>query len=48
VLPADEAAGEREEALVDVVAAVGADQQSTAVVQPGEGALDDPAVTAET
>jgi hypothetical protein len=32
---------------VDVVAAVGADQQSAAVVQPGEGALDDPAVAAE-
>jgi len=32
---------------VDVVAAVGADQESAAVVQPGEGALDDPAVAAE-
>jgi hypothetical protein len=32
---------------VDVVAAVGADQQSTAVVKPGEGALDDPALTPE-
>jgi hypothetical protein len=32
VLPADQAAGEREEALVDVVAAVGADEQSAAVV----------------
>jgi hypothetical protein len=32
---------------VDVVAAVGADEQSAAVVQPGEGALDDPALTAE-
>jgi hypothetical protein len=30
--PADEAAGECEEALVDVVAAVGADQESSAVV----------------
>jgi hypothetical protein len=32
---------------VDVVAAVGADEQSSAVVQPGEGALDDPAMAAE-
>jgi hypothetical protein len=39
--------GEGEEALVDVVAAVGADEQSAAVVEPGEGAFDDPAVAAE-
>jgi hypothetical protein len=32
---------------VDVVAAVGADQESAPVVQPGEGALYDPAVAAE-
>jgi hypothetical protein len=32
---------------VDVVAAVGADEESAAVVQPGEGALDDPALIAE-
>ena len=32
---------------MDVVAAVGADEESAAVVQPGEGAFDDPAVTAE-
>jgi hypothetical protein len=32
---------------VDVVAAVGADEQAAAVVQPGEGALDHPAVAAE-
>jgi hypothetical protein len=32
---------------VDVVAAVGADEESAAVVEPGEGALDDPALTAE-
>ena len=32
---------------MDVVAAVGADEEAAAVVQPGEGALDDPAVTAE-
>ena len=33
---------------MDVVAAVGADEQSAAVVEPGEGALDDPALAAET
>ena len=32
---------------MDVVAAVGSDQESAAVVEPGEGALHDPAVTAE-
>ena len=32
---------------MDVVAAVGADQEAAAVVEPGEGALDHPAVTAE-
>jgi hypothetical protein len=32
---------------VDVVAAVGADEQSAAVVEPREGALNDPAVAAE-
>ena len=32
---------------MDVVAAVGADEESAAVVKPGEGALDDPAVAAE-
>ena len=32
---------------MDVVAAVGADQEAAAVVQPGEGAFDDPAVAAE-
>jgi hypothetical protein len=47
LLPADEAAGECEESFVDVVAAVGADEESAAVVQPGEGAFDDPAVSAE-
>jgi hypothetical protein len=33
--------------LVDVCAAVVADEQSAALVEPGEGALDDPAITAE-
>ena len=32
---------------MDVVAAVGADEQPAAVVEPGEGALDDPALAPE-
>jgi hypothetical protein len=32
---------------VDVVAAVGADQEPTAVVEPGKGAFDNPALAAE-
>ena len=32
---------------MDVVAAVGADADAAAVVQPGEGSFDDPAVAAE-
>ena len=32
---------------MDVVAAVGADEEAAAVVEPGEGALDDPTVAAE-
>ena len=32
---------------MDVVAAIGADEESAAVVEPGEGALHDPAVTSE-
>ena len=32
---------------MDLVAAVGAEEQATAVVQPGEGAFDDPALAAE-
>ena len=32
---------------MDVVAAVGADEESAACVEPGEGAFDDPAVSAE-
>ena len=46
-MPADEAAGEGEEAFVDVVAAVCADEQPAVVVEPGEGALDDPTVAAQ-
>lgn len=33
---------------MDVVAAVGANEESATVVQPGESPFDDPAVTAET
>jgi hypothetical protein len=44
---ADEAAGEGEERLVHLVAAVVADEESFVVVEPGEGALDDPADAAE-
>ena len=44
---ADEAAGEGEEGFVDLGAAVVADEQAFDVVQPGEGALDDPAVAAQ-
>jgi hypothetical protein len=43
VLPADEATREREEAFVDVVATVGADEESASVVQPGKPPLDHPA-----
>ena len=32
---------------MDVVATVGADEEAAAVVKPGEGALDDPAMPAE-
>ncbi len=32
---------------MDVVAAVGTDEEAAAVVEPGEGAFDDPAVAAE-
>ena len=32
---------------MDVVAAVGADEQAATVVKPGEGAFDDPALSAE-
>ena len=44
---ADKAAAEGEEGFVDVAAAVVADEQPLEVVQPGEGALDNPAVATE-
>lgn len=44
---ADEAAGDREEGLVDVGASFVAESESAVLVQPGEGAFDDPALAAE-
>jgi hypothetical protein len=41
---ADEAAADGEEGFMDLVAAVVADEEPLEVVQPGVGALDDPAV----
>ena len=46
-LEADEAAADREEGFVDVVAAFVADAQSAVLMQPGDRALDDPALVAE-
>ena len=45
---ADEAGAELEEGLVDVGAAFIADAQAAVLVQPGDRALDDPALAAET
>lgn len=44
---ADEAATDGEEGFVDLCAAVVADEQSFEMVEPGEGAFDDPACAAE-
>jgi hypothetical protein len=44
---ADEAAGDREEGLVDVGSSFVAQSQSAVLVQPGEAAFDDPALAAE-
>src|SRR5205823_7767905 len=46
-LVADEAAGEREEALVEVGASFVADEQPFELVEPGEGAFDYPAPVAK-
>jgi len=43
----DEAAGEAEEGFVDVGAAFVAGAEASVLVQPGEGALDDPSFRAE-
>jgi hypothetical protein len=45
--PTDEAAGEGEEGFVDVGAAFVADAEAAVLVQPCEGAFDDPALAAE-
>ncbi len=45
--PADEGAAEGEERLVDVGAPFVTHEQAAVSVQPGDGALDDPAVPAE-
>ena len=41
---ADEAAGESEESLVNVVATFVADTQATTTMQPGQGTFHDPAM----
>jgi len=46
-LEADEAAADRKEGFVDVVSAFVADAEAPVLVQPGDGALDDPALLAE-
>jgi hypothetical protein len=45
--PADEATGEGKEGFVDVGAPVGTDEQAAVVVEPGEGALNNPAVATQ-
>jgi hypothetical protein len=44
---ADEAAADREEGFVDVVAALLADPQPPVLVHPGDRALDEPSLLAE-
>jgi hypothetical protein len=44
---ADEAAGDGDEGFVDVGASFVADAESAVLVEPGEGAFDDPALAAE-
>jgi hypothetical protein len=46
-LEADQAAADRQERLVDVGASFVADAKSPVLVQPGNRALDDPALLAE-
>ena len=47
LLVADERAADREERFVDVGAPVVAAREAAVVVQPGEGALDDPALDSQ-
>lgn len=44
---ADEAAGDRDECFVDVCSAFVAEAQAAVLVEPGEGAFDDPALAAD-
>ena len=44
---ADQAAGDGEECFVDVGAAFVAQSESSVLVEPGDGAFDDPALAAE-
>ena len=46
--PADEAAAELHEGFVDIGTALKADPESSELMQPGDGALDDPAGYAQT
>jgi hypothetical protein len=46
-LEADQAAADREEGFVDVVAALEADAQPPVLVQPGDRSLDHPSLLAE-
>jgi energy-coupling factor transporter ATP-binding protein EcfA2 len=46
-VPADECGAEMEEGCVEVVEPLVADEEASVAMQPGEGALDDPAVAAE-
>ncbi len=47
VAPGDEGTAEGEEGLMDVGAPLIADGQASKVVEPGQGALDHPAMTTE-
>ena len=44
---ADEAAGDRDESFVDVGSSFVAEAQPAVLVEPGEGAFDDPALAAD-
>jgi hypothetical protein len=46
-LEADQAAADREERFVNVVATFVADSEASVLMQPGDRALDDPALFAE-
>src|SRR4051812_39760415 len=46
-MPADEGSAEMEERLVEVIEAFVADEEASVPMEPGEGAFDDPAISAE-